>query len=105
MSVSDHDTHTETRVRVLEHSVTELRSHVDSGFKKMEYALAELGKVMARKATPIPFKEIAATVAVMLGIFAYVGQFLETQYNKNISVPTYRLEQLEKAVAKMKEGK
>jgi len=102
-AISDHDT--QARVRVLEHSVTDLRNHVDSGFKTIHSGLAELTKAVAGKSAPIPFKEIAATVAVMLGIFAYVGQYLEGQYAKNIAVTQYRIEQLEKNVSKLSNPK
>lgn len=105
MSTVIPDSDTQTRVGVLEHSVRDLRNHVDSGFKTIHSGLAELTKAVAGKSTPIPFKEIAATVAVMLGIFAYVGQYLEGQYAKNIAVTQYRIEQLEKNVSKLKEPK
>ncbi len=105
MSTVTPDSDTQTRVGVLEYSVRDLRNHVDSGFKTIHSGLAELTKAVAGKSAPIPFKEIAATVAVMLGIFVYVGQYLEGQYAKNIAVTQYRIEQLEKNVSKLKEPK
>ena len=49
----------------------------------------------------IAWREIAATVLVMMGIFSYSGSYLEGQYHKNVSVLEYRLSQLElKSIAK-----
>lgn len=86
------------RVKILEHSFHKLESRMESGFSDLTKAVRTLSEALQSRPAPIPFKEIAATVAVCIGIIAYIGNFLEGQYQKNNRIIEYRLEQLEKRV-------
>ncbi len=86
----------DSRVQILEHSVDQLEKKVDDGFDKVGRAIRDLTQALNTKGTPIPFKEIAVTVAIVLGILATLGGFLEWHYAKNSQLVEYRLGQLEK---------
>ena len=82
------------RVKILEHSFHNLETRMEAGFTDLSKAVRSLSEALQSRPSPIPFKEIAATVAVCLGIIAYFGNFLEGQYQKNNRIIEYRLEQL-----------
>ena len=85
-----------SRVKVLEVGVHKLETRMDAGFIEIGKQIRLLTDKFTESPKQIPFREIAATIAVCLGIFAYAGQYLEGQYKKNISVLEYRVEQLER---------
>ena len=58
--------------------------------------LAKAVREIASRPQQIAWREVAITAGAFLGLFAYVGNFLEAQYNKNIAPVQYRLEQTEK---------
>lgn len=73
---------------------------VETTLGQMQTGIADLTKAvraLADQPRALPFKEIAATVAVCLGIVAYVGGFMESQYRKNNAVLEYRICVLEKS--------
>jgi hypothetical protein len=96
VKVAEEKTNLDGRVSVLEVSFERVERRVEAGFTEIGKALSRMSERMAEAPRAIPFKEIAATVAVCLGIMAYAGQFLEGQYRKNIGVLEYRIDQLEK---------
>lgn len=85
-----------SRVRVLDHRIHAVETRVDAGFAELKLAVSKISDAISAHRQPIPFKEIAATAAVCLGILAYVGNFLERQHEKNVQLIVYRLDQLEK---------
>lgn len=94
--MSDDSLDIQGRVKVLEISVHKVETRMEAGFRDLSKQFSTIAEKLNGAPRTIPFKEIAATVAVCLGIFAYAGNYLEGQYKKNISVLEYRVEQLEK---------
>ena len=88
------------RVAVLEHGLDSLSKRMETGFAGLTSTLSDVSKAISQHRNPIPFKEIAATVVTCMAIFAYVGNYLEGQHAKNMSVWQYRVEQLEKTAHK-----
>ena len=99
------DTH--GRVSVLEHAVGQLEHRVEVGFSELTKAIHQISQNLQARPTPIPFKEIALTIAACLTCVTLIGSFLEYQSGKsirfvehqsaaNIRFIEYRLEQLEK---------
>ena len=60
--------------------------------------LTKLIKEIASQPRALPLKEIAMTVAAVLGVMAYVGNFLEAQSKKNIAVLEYRTDLLDRKI-------
>ncbi len=96
MSDGTHDTtQFHGRVQLLEHTVHNLEKRVEQGFSDLTKAIQRVGDALGTKSNPVPVKEIATTIAVCLGIVAYVGNYLETQYQKNIAPVRGQIEMLD----------
>ncbi len=87
------------RLTLLETEFRKHESRVEAGFTDIAKSLRALSDKIDAKGSPIAWKEIGATIITMCMIFAYVGNYLEGQYAKNIAVEKYRLEQVEKKLA------
>lgn len=90
---------TNARVHVVENDLRNLSAHVETGFKEMREsmrgladALGGLGRDLAAKPSPIPFKEILTTAATILAVVAYINNFYETQSSKNLAPIVKELE-------------
>lgn len=81
-----------TRLVVVETQLAQMQAGIND--------LTKAVRALADQPRQPPFKEIAATVAVCLGIVAYVGGYLEGQFKKSTAVTEYRIEQLEKRLSK-----
>lgn len=86
---SEHD-HTVTRIQVVETRLEHFATAIDKLTKAVEN--------IAARPQQIAWREVATTAAVFLGLAAYVGNYLESQYKKNVAVIEYRLEQAEKTL-------
>lgn len=72
---------------------------IETKLEHFSLAINELTKAVkeiAQRPQQIAWREIAVTAGAFLGLFAYVGNYLEGQYAKNIAVEKYRIEQVEK---------
>lgn len=52
-------------------------------------------KEIASQPKSIAWREIAITATTTLGMFWYIGNYLESQHAKNVAVDKYRITQLE----------
>lgn len=86
--VADEQNDLDKRLVVVETTLTQMQAGISD--------LTKAVRSIADQPRAIPFKEIAGTVLVCFGIFAYVGGFIETQYRKNNAVLEYRVCVLEK---------
>jgi hypothetical protein len=83
-----------TRVTVIETTLGQITNN-----------LAELTKAVraiADQPRQLPWKEVGATVLVMFGIAAYIGNYLEAQHHKNVAVLEYRMLQAEAKINALK---
>lgn len=91
------------RVKVLEHSVEKLENRVEVGFASLEKALSRLAETVSAHRPAIPFKEIAATAALCMGILAYIDNYVVTRIKgaqeATGAVIEWRLKEIEKKVA------
>lgn len=93
MALSDDNS---ARVQVIE---TKLE-HFAMAINELTKAVKEI----AGRPQQIAWREIGATAVVFCGLVAYVGNYLENQYSKNIAVERYRIEQLEKKLGLLVPG-
>lgn len=72
---------------------------IETKLEHFALAINELTKAVkdiASRPQQIAWREIAVTAGAFLALFAYVGNYLEGQYSKNIAVERYRIEQAER---------
>lgn len=88
-----HNADVAARVGVIETQIHHLSVSVDKMAKSIE--------TFASRPQQIAWREIAITAGAFLGLFAYVGNYLEGQYSKNTAPLQYRMEQMEKKLCIM----